>query len=215
MIDVLYEDYDIIAAVKPVGVSSQVSENDNMLAILKNQLNLKELPYAVHRLDTAVGGVIIYAKNKTTASQLSKLVSEQKMKKEYLCVVHNLPENEKGRFDDLLFKDSKRNKSFVVNRMRKGVKRAILNYEVLESISFKEQTLSLIKVNLVTGRSHQIRVQFSSRKMPLYGDGKYGGSDNCDIALFSSKIEFDYKNIHHIFSALPNGGIWEKFSIRA
>ena len=213
-VEVIFENDDFVVCIKPVGVSSQISGGENMISLLKQQLSLYGDPFVVHRLDTAVSGIMVYAKNSQTASSFTKQIQERQFKKQYLCVVHSVPEENCGRFTDLLFKDSGKNKSYVVKRHRKGVKEAILDYELLETKKFQDETLSLIKVSLVTGRTHQIRVQFSSRKMPLFGDGKYGGKDNCDIALFSNKIEFagtDKKQ--YSFSSLPEGFPWNLFNL--
>ena len=176
------------------------------------QLSLNVDPFVVHRLDTAVGGIMVYAKNREAAAFLSKQIAERSFKKQYLCVVHSVPESSSGTYTDFLFKDSRNNKSFVVKRMRKGVKEASLNYELLKTRQYYGNTISLLKVTLLTGRSHQIRVQFSSRKMPLFGDGKYGGSDNCSIALFSNSIEFEgIDKKLYTFSASPDGFPWDLF----
>lgn len=210
-INILFEDENIIVCEKPPFVSSQKSDKDNMVTLLQNALSLIEEPYVVHRLDTAVSGLMVYAKNKKTAADLSEQIAKNEFKKTYLCIVHSKPENKSGTFEDLLFKDSKKNKSFVVKRERKGVKKAVLNYELIDTKTVNDKILSLVKVNLVTGRTHQIRVQFSSRKMPLYGDGKYGASDNSNIALFSSELSFKYKNENLTFSLLPRGLVWDNF----
>ena len=210
-INILFEDENIIVCEKPPFVSSQKSDKDNMVTLLQNALSLIEEPYVVHRLDTAVSGLMVYAKNKKTAADLSEQIAKNEFKKTYLCIVHSKPENKSGTFEDLLFKDSKKNKSFVVKRERKGVKKAVLNYELIDTKTVNDKILSLVKVNLVTGRTHQIRVQFSSRKMPLYGDGKYGASDNSNMALFSSELSFKYKNENLTFSLLPRGLVWDNF----
>ena len=141
---------------------------------------------------------MIYALSKEGAAALSKIMESGGFSKEYLAVVHGeCPEE--GTMEDLLFKDSKLNKSFVVKRERKGVKKASLEYT---RVSYDGEK-SLVRIKLHTGRSHQIRVQFSSRKMPLYGDGKYGGSDNCNIALWSSCISFCMKNEDFMFEKEP------------
>ncbi len=179
---ILYEDKDCIAAVKPVGVLSE-GGTESMDKMLREYCGATV--FCVHRIDCAVSGVIVYAKSKESAAYMSKLIAEGKMKKEYLAVVHGCAGC--GEMTDLLFKDSKTNKSFVVKRMRKGVKTAKLEYVTL----LEKGEVSLVRILLLTGRSHQIRVQFSSRKHPLYGDGKYGGCDNCNIALFSHRISFE------------------------
>lgn len=204
MLNILFEDDSLIVCVKPVGVSSQSDGGNDMVSILGEYLG--DAVYPVHRLDKAVGGVMVYAKTKSAAAFLSKCVSERQMKKEYLAVVHGCPENESGVFEDLLFKDSRKNKSFVVDRMRKGVKDAKLEYKLLGSVDTEKGRLSLVRVLLHTGRTHQIRVQFASRKMPLIADGKYGGKDNgCNIGLWSYSLGFNHPLSKGFvsFSALP------------
>ncbi len=196
---ILYYDKNVVFATKPVGVSS---EGEGMPRLLKEEFEkegIKTEIYPLHRLDMAVSGVMIFARNKEAAGKLGDMVAKnQGVKKEYLAVIHGEPENPKGIFEDLLFKDSAKNKSYVVKKERKGVKKASLEYEVIES----RGGLTLVKIVLHTGRTHQIRVQFSSRKMPLFGDGKYGGKDNGNIALFCHKICVDgVKTV----SALPCG----------
>ncbi len=175
-----------VTAVKPYGVSSQANGKDGMPDLLKEALGLREI-YTVHRLDTVTSGVMVYAKTKKAAAELTKGITDGTFNKEYLAVVHGEVSPEKGIMEDFLFKDSRKNKSFVVKNQRKGVKKASLEYEVTET----KNGLSLVKIKLHTGRTHQIRVQFSSRKHPVYGDGKYGASDNIPfIALFSHRISF-------------------------
>ena len=208
MLTVLYKDNDIVVVIKPVGVLSEEGEG-SLPALLREELSLKEV-FPIHRLDRTVGGVMVYALNKKSAAALSTAVQNGDMKKRYLAIVHTRPEEDSGTFEDLLFKDSKKNKSFVVARERKGVKKASLQYEVLGSDGEK----TLVKILLHTGRSHQIRVQFSSRKMPLVGDGKYGALDNeKNICLFSHSLTFPHpKSGEEVeFSALPEGENWDKF----
>lgn len=193
--EILYEDKHLIVAVKPVGLLSQSGGGDKESFADAVSLYLKEKGetgeiFVLHRLDRAVGGVIVYAKTKYAASEISKQITNGDFQKEYIAAVHGVPESKSGIYEDLLFKDSRKNKSFVVKRMRKGVKTAKLSYEVLKESENDSDKTSLIKVKLHTGRTHQIRVQFSSRKMPLIGDGKYGGSDNCNIGLWSYSVEF-------------------------
>ena len=195
--DILYEDNQLVVAVKPVGILSQgdgdntKSFADEVGSYLKEKGERGEV-YVLHRLDRTVGGVMVYAKTRYAASEMSRQIVSGDFKKEYEAVVHGKPESESGEFEDLLFKDSRKNKSFVVKRMRKGVKQAKLAYETLGTKESDFGEVSLVKVRLYTGRTHQIRVQFSSRKMPLVGDGKYGGSDNCNIGLWSYSVEFTH-----------------------
>ena len=206
MIEILYEDKNIIACVKPSGFSSE----EDLPKTLKNQLNCEV--YTLHRLDTPVGGVMVYAKNKESAAKISQKISRREdFKKTYLAVCEGEFSETEGIMEDLLFKDSKKNKSFVVKRERKGVKKAVLRYNILKTGEYNGKMCSLALVTLETGRSHQIRVQFASRKHPLLGDGKYGSSFNCPIALYSHKIETDNK----VFLKNPPDVIpWNLFSIK-
>lgn len=205
---ILHINKNLVFALKPVGVSSE----KDMPELLKNALKEKgekEEIYLLHRLDMAVGGIMVFARNKQTAGKLGdKIAKGEGIKKEYLAVVHGCPETPAGIMQDLLFKDSRINKSYVVKRERKGVKKASLEYEVISS----KNGLSLVKILLHTGRTHQIRVQFSSRKMPLYGDGKYGGSDNCNIALFSCELGFKNQDDEIMnYKLKPEGFPWNLF----
>ena len=187
--NVLYEDENLVICQKEVGFVSELSQKDPSLA---NEV-LQKYGYAgiVHRLDMNVGGAICYAKTKSSAGYLSGIVAARQMQKQYLAVVEGVPAEPKGEFKDYLFKDSSKNKVYTVKRMRKGVKEASLYYEVLETAKTDNKTISLVKITLDTGRSHQIRVQFSSRKMPLVGDGKYGSRDNrCTVALWCHSLSF-------------------------
>lgn len=208
MIDILYEDASLVVCVKPVGVNSQNDKAEDMVKLLKKQLKSDIFP--VHRLDTAVGGVMVFTKNAKTAAMLSNQITDGTFKKKYLTVITGIPEEKSAVLKDLLFKDSSKNKTFVVKRERKGVKRASLEYDVIASAS----GFSLVKVLLHTGRTHQIRVQFASRKMPIVGDGKYGSKDNrSDLALWSNEISFDWNGEVKTFRSLPDFGSypWHNF----
>ncbi len=186
MMEIICNNEEFVTVIKPFGVPSQENGRDGLPDLLKKELNLSEI-YTVHRLDTVTSGVMVYAKTKKAAALLSRGITDGTFKKEYLAVVHGEVSPDKGEMVDFLFKDSRKNKSFVVKSERKGVKKASLEYEVQEI----KNGLSLVKIKLHTGRTHQIRVQFSSRKHPVYGDGKYGASDNIPfIALFSQRISF-------------------------
>lgn len=187
--NITYETKDIVIIEKSVGISSQhTQKGDGLSDILKEKYGYASV---INRLDTVVGGLIIFAKNQKTASYLSKLSEARKIDKTYLAIVEGVPEKNEGVFEDLLYKDSSKNKSFVVKRMRKGVKKASLEYVVKETVEYEGKSLSLLEIKLHTGRTHQIRVQFSSRKMPLSGDGKYGSKDNrCNVSLWSHKLNF-------------------------
>lgn len=200
---VLFEDNEVIVIVKPVGVPSETTQNGEkgILDLLKNQFGLTDV-FLLHRLDRNVGGVMVFSKNKKSAACISKQIQENTFKKTYLAVVDGVIEEKQGVYKDLLFKDSSKNRSYVVNRMRKGVKEASLEYIVLNETENK----SLVKVTLHTGRTHQIRVQFSSRRTPLCGDVKYGSKDrNSDIALFSHSITFSHPTTNEVltFTEIP------------
>ena len=208
MIDIIFENNDFVVCVKPVGVCSQNDKTVDMVKLLREQTGSDIYP--VHRLDTAVGGTMVFAKNSKTAALLSKQIADATFKKRYLAVVTGRPQEESGVLKDLLFKDSSRNKTYVVNRERKGVKKASLEYKTVSAVD----GYSLLSILLHTGRTHQIRVQFASRKTPLVGDGKYGSKDNrCSVALWSSEISFDYKSDKVTFLSKPNDDVypWDLF----
>ena len=191
--DILYSDKHIIVCIKPVGLDSE----SEVPAALKEQFGGEIFP--IHRLDQNVGGVMVYARTKHSAAQLSKAVQEGTMVKEYVATVHGTPP-ESGDWEDLLWKDSKKNKVFVVKRPRGGVKKARLEFTRLSA----DET-SLVRIRLHTGRSHQIRVQFSSRGFPLVGDHKYGSRDKrTEPMLFSCRITFPYQGETRQFEALPD-----------
>lgn len=190
MIPILYEDRAILVCCKPTGVLSQGDgSTQSMETLLQAQCGGQIFP--VHRLDFQVGGVMVYARTKQAAAQLSGQIQTGRLQKEYLAIVENLPPSQ-GVWEDLLWKDAKAGKSYVVNTERKGVRKAKLQYQVLASTQLREKTVSLCDIHLFTGRSHQIRVQFSSRGYPLVGDGKYGSRSNTKLALFSRCLQFDH-----------------------
>ena len=192
--EILYSDKDIVTCIKPVGVDSE----KQMINLLKEALEGEFFP--VHRLDLNVSGVMVYARNKNAAATLSKIIQDNQMIKEYVALVHGNTE-EYGDWEDLLFKDSRKNKVFVVKRMRNGVKKARLEFKRLVQ---KENT-SLVHIRLHTGRSHQIRVQFSSRGFPLVGDHKYGSrSERTEPMLYSCSISFPYNGRNVQFESFPS-----------
>ena len=190
--EILYSDRDLAVCVKPVGLDSEAQ----VPAALKEQLGGEIFP--IHRLDKNVGGVMVYARTKQAAAALSKAVQEGTMVKEYVATVHGTPP-ETGDWEDLLWKDSSKNKVFVVKRERRGVKKARLEFTQLTA---GEE--SLVRIRLYTGRSHQIRVQFSSRGFPLVGDHKYGSRDEkTEPMLFSCCLRFPWKGETRKFEAYP------------
>jgi len=191
-LEILYSDQGIVVCIKPVGLDSEVE----VPAAIKEALGGEIFP--IHRLDKNVDGVMVYARTKQTAAALSKCVQEGSMVKEYVAMVHGTPP-ENGDWEDLLWKDSSKNKVFVVKRERRGVKKARLEFTRL---SAGEE--SIVRIRLHTGRSHQIRVQFSSRGFPLVGDHKYGSRDEKrEPMLFSCCITFPYKGKTMRFEKLP------------
>ena len=190
---ILYADRGIVACIKPVGLDSETE----VPAALKAELGGEIFP--IHRLDKNVGGIMVFARTKSAAAALSKAVQDGQMIKEYVAMVHGTPP-ESGDWEDFLFKDSRKNKVFAVKKERKGVK-----YARLEFSRLKGGEQSLVHIRLHTGRSHQIRVQFSSRGFPLVGDHKYGSRDSATAPmLFSCRITLPWNGENRIFEALPD-----------
>lgn len=208
-----YEDDHIIITEKPVGaVSEQTPAKDGFADLLANANG--GYIGVLHRLDRMVGGVMVYAKNATAAASLSKAIQEQRVKKEYLAIVHGDPSALDGELRDLLFHDRSKNKSYAVDRKRNGVKDARLEFWTLATLENTPYgTLSLLHIRLHTGRTHQIRVQFSSRGYPLLGDGKYGARDRCDIGLYAFRLTLPHPKDRKIltFSNLPSNPPWTLF----
>ena len=189
---ILYHDSQIAVCVKPIGLDSQTV----VPAALSEILGGAFLP--VHRLDKNVGGVMVYARTQEAAAKLSAAIQTGTMVKEYVAAVHGTPP-ESGEWEDWLFKDSSKNKVFVVKKERKGVKKA-----KLEFVRLQEGETSLVRIRLHTGRTHQIRVQFASRGYPLMGDHKYGARDEVSAPmLYSCKLTFPRNGKTVSFEDLP------------
>lgn len=223
MVDIIYEDNHLLVVEKPVNILSQEDETNDrdMLTILKEYLKEKYNKPGnvylglIHRLDRPVGGVMIFAKTSKAASRLSEQVRNKTFKKSYFAVIHGNM-NKKDTLKDYLCKDSKTNTVSVVKKGYPNSKDAELEYEIIDS----KDNLSLAKINLKTGRSHQIRVQFASRGHALYGDQKYGKSINKvgqQIALWSNSIEIVHpisKETHIFKSTPPDKHPWNLFNIK-
>ncbi len=190
--ELLYCDKDIVVCVKPVGIDSESGMPEALKAELGGEF------FTVHRLDINVGGVMVYARAKKAAAEVSRLIEGGELIKEYIAEVKGkVPEA--GDWEDLLWKDSKKNKVFVVKRERGGVKRARLEF-----VRLSEGDSSQVLVRLHTGRSHQIRVQFASRGFPLLGDHKYGARDERKApALYSCRLSFPWRGNVAVFVSLP------------
>lgn len=184
---ILLEDNHLLLVEKPTGISSQPVEGGDSLPYRLEQAGYPVKP--VHRLDKPTGGVMVYARTDKAAAKLSALVGQhEKFQKEYLAVMQGCPNKNEGTLIDLLYHDVRRNKSYVVSRARKGVREAKLDYSVIETVTSDEGVFSLVRVRLHTGRTHQIRVQFASRKLPLYGDSRYGGIKGNSLGLWSHRL---------------------------
>ena len=193
---IVYEDNHIIVVIKPHNISVQEDESKDidMLTIIKNYLKKRDNKPGnvflglVHRLDRPTGGVMVFAKTSKAASRLSKQLKDKNLKKRYLCVVNGKPQLATNRLVTYLKKDEKTNTVKIAPKLEQGSKEAILEYELVES----KGNYSLINVNLITGRSHQIRVQMSSQlNLPIYGDFKYGDKEHGgNLALWAYELTF-------------------------
>ena len=188
-LEILYSDKDILVCIKPARVLS-TDEPGGLPSLVRSALdNEKADVRTVHRLDRVVSGVMVLARNAKAASELSRQIREDEFEKEYLAVVHGKPEPDSGTLTDLLYRDKVRKMTMVASEPAKGVQEAILDYQVQNTA----QELSRVQIQLRTGRTHQIRVQFASRNMPLVGERKYAVlEDPCEIALWSHRIAFTH-----------------------
>lgn len=196
MLDILYEDNHIIVVNKPQNVPTQsdLSGDTDMLTYVKEYIKEKYNKPGnvyvglVHRLDRPTGGILVFAKTTKAASRLSEQIKNGTMQKTYLCVVEGTPQENRAELTNYLKKNAKQNKVQVVPAPVEGAKEAKLSYEVLSTVD----KFSLLKVNLMTGRSHQIRVQLSNIKLPIYGDAKYGAHPKANLALYASVLKFEH-----------------------
>ena len=185
--DIIYADDHIAVCVKPQRVLS-TDEPGGMPELVRQALGTDDVR-TVHRLDRVVGGLMVLARSAEAAAELSRQIREEQFEKEYLAVIHGKPEDAQGRLCDLLYRDKARKMTMVARETGKGVQPASLRYRVLNST----EDLSRVRIVLETGRTHQIRVQFSSRNMPLVGERKYSTlEDPCEIALWSCRLAFTH-----------------------
>ncbi len=190
----LYYDRAVAVCDKPVGVLSELGSARNLpdlaAAALAERGEAGELR-TVHRLDKAVGGLCVLARTGEAAGKLIAQIADRSAQKEYFAVLRGRPEADAAELEDLLFHDSRVNKTYVVRRPRKGVRTAKLSYRVLDSTERDGQALTLVRVRLHTGRTHQIRAQFSARGLPLLGDVRYGSRDpRCEVSLRACYLRF-------------------------
>lgn len=206
MIPILFQDKTLAVCLKPPGLLSQDGPAPSLPDALRQQLGCDIFP--VHRLDREAAGVMVFALTGRSAAALSQAVARREFDKQYLCVLCGQPAEQEGVYRDLLFHDQTRNKSFVVQRMRGGVREASLAFRTLAVRDGR----SLAAVRLHTGRTHQIRVQFASRGTPLAGDRKYGGGAG-DLLLWSAALRFRHPQDGRLmaFCRAPEGGDWEVF----
>ena len=193
MVTILYEDRDLLVCEKPVGCLSEDGPSEScmpkLLAAQYREAGKPDFIAGVHRLDRNVGGAMLFSRKKHITGKLTAAVAEHRVLKEYLAILRGHIDEPEGILKDLLFRDASKNKTYVVKRMRKGVREASLSYRVLATTD----ELTLVRIRLHTGRTHQIRAQFSFRQLPLLGDIRYGSKDpNCDCALWSFHLAFDH-----------------------
>lgn len=210
--DIVYEDNHLLVIIKPhnIGVQEDESEDDDLLNLLKQYIKVRDNKPGnvflglVHRLDRPTGGVMVFAKTSKCASRLTEQLKNHEMKKSYLCVVIGKPIQEKARLSCYLVKDSKTNTVNLATQSDYGAKEAILDYEVIDN----QANMSLVKVNLLTGRSHQIRVQMSKQNQtPIFGDFKYGDkAHGGNLALWAYQLQFNHpvSKKPMLFKVLPD-----------
>ena len=220
---ILHEDNSVLVVVKPQNIPSQGDSSGDLdlLTLLKQYVKDKyDKPGnvylgLVHRLDRPTGGVMVFAKNSKAAERLSKQIVDGDMTKQYLTTVVGCPKEAKGTLVNYLKKNSLTNNVYVATFGDHNAKRAELSYQVLDSY---RNALSLVKVQLGTGRSHQIRVQFAAINCPVFGDMRYGGDSikGSNLALWAYRLEFNHpvSKEHMVFVAYPpESEPWVRFDV--
>lgn len=187
VMEFIYQDKDIIVCVKPAGVLS-TDEPGGLPDLVREALGDSNVR-TVHRLDRTVSGLMVLARRSKAASELSRQIREGEFGKEYMAVIHGDPGEDSGTYRDLLLRDKRERKTYIVSQHDKDVQEAVLDYWVLN----RREDLTRVRIRLHTGRTHQIRAQFSGRGLPLVGDKKYGlPEDDCNIALWSYRLAFKH-----------------------
>ena len=203
MIEIIYKSKNAVVVLKPHGMPAQRDLTGDIDCMTLTSKTLKDMGepdalWLIHRLDRVVGGLMIFARNKETAAELSAQFRDRVMLKEYIGVVEGRPND--GFYKDFLFKDSKKNKAFIVDSQRNGVKECELALRTLATVETDNGVRSLVKVTLGTGRFHQIRAQLSYRGNPLVGDGKYGSRDKSyryvALAAYHMSLSFGREDIN-------------------
>ena len=185
--ELIYQDKDIVVCIKPAGVKS-TDEPGGLPGLVRQALGDTNVR-TVHRLDQVVSGLMVLARRAKAASELSRQIRENEFEKEYLAVVHGCPGASEGTLRDLLYRDKTQRMTLVAQELAKDVQEAVLDYRVL----CQKEDMTRVRIKLHTGRTHQIRVQFSSRGMPLVGEKKYSTlEDPCQIALWSYRLAFNH-----------------------
>ena len=185
--EIIYQDKDIVVCVKPPRILS-TDEPGGLPDLVREALGDTNIR-TVHRLDRTVSGLMVLARRSKAASELSRQIREGEFQKEYMAVIHGHPDKDSGELRDLLLRNKQERKTYVVTEPGKDVQEAILSYQVLK----RTEAFSRVRIQLQTGRTHQIRVQFSTRGWPLVGDRKYGIADSAEnIALWSYRLAFKH-----------------------
>ena len=213
---ILFEDPCLVVCCKPAGWLSEDSDSPRSMPRWLREhyhtLGQNDHIDVVHRLDQVTGGIIVFSRRAATTGRLTAAVTQDRIAKEYLAVLTGHIEPAAGDLTDLLFRDARKNKSYVVKRMRKGVREARLSYQTVDTAD----SLSLVRVQLHTGRTHQIRVQFASRQLPLLGDTRYGSRDErCSAALWACRLVFPHpvsRKPVEICLPPPDQYPWNRFS---
>ena len=212
-LNVLYEDNHIIVVEKKPNILSQsdITGDKDLLTLVKEYVKVKYNKPGnvyiglVHRLDRPVGGIMVFARTSKAAKRLNEQIKNHEFKKTYVAVLDGVLDSDKGTLKDYLYKDTKKHYSMVVNEKHKVAKLSMLEYETISYVDNK----TIVKINLITGRHHQIRVQFSNMGYPLYGDQLYGKNNHEQIRLYSYKLEFNHPVTKEklVFKLLPK---WEE-----